>query len=116
MLALLNTSVRYQRPPSAWVGGDGEWTDRDHLLTHAHSLYEAALCPDCGRPLVECESGTYTVQTRICGPSAAVAKWRRENKTPPDGVVLSTVRSEADANSATIESAPQWWKDKHGYT
>lgn len=96
------------------MGGDGSWTERDHLLTHAHSLYEMGLCPDCGRTLAECGSGTYHVETRICGPSAAVARWRKENKEPPPGIVLTTVRSEAAADSPTVASAPAWWREKYG--
>lgn len=99
------------------MGGDGTWTDRDHLLTHAHTLYEMDLCPDCGRPLEECGSGHYHVETRICGPSAAVERWRKDNKDPAPGIVLSTVRGEASEvslNNPTLASAPDWVKKKFG--
>ncbi|MDI3330706.1 MAG: hypothetical protein QJR09_08220 [Micrococcus sp.] len=75
------------------------------------------LCPDCGRPLTECGTGAYHVEERICGPSAAVARWRKENKDPAPGVVLSAVRtepSEATLANPTLASAPDWVKEKFG--
>ncbi|VXA92269.1 conserved hypothetical protein [Citricoccus sp. K5] len=96
------------------MGGDGTWTDRDHLLTHAHTLYQRMLCPDCGRTLTECGSGAYNVQTRICEPSAAIQRWRKENKDPAPGIVLFAVPSEAAADSPTVASAPAWWREKYG--
>lgn len=74
------------------------------------------LCPDCGRPIEDCKTGTYHVEERICGPSAAVHRWRKEHKDPPPGVVLTAVRSESTPDSPTVASAPAWWREKHGYT
>lgn len=115
VLALLDTSVRYQRPPSAWVGGDGEWTEKDHLLTHAHTLYQRSLCPDCGHTREACAAGAWAVTTRTCGPSAAVERWRKENPNPDPGTVVS-VQPAATAQAATLESAPDWWREKYGIT
>lgn len=114
--AVLKNSIRYQRPPSAWYGRGGEWTDRDHLLTLAHTLYEAALCPDCGRTVEECSRSAYTIETRTCNATAAVELWRKENKDPPPGQVLSAKRVEhAGGINPTTASAPQWWLEAHGY-
>ncbi|MEO9246470.1 hypothetical protein ABDK96_02100 [Citricoccus nitrophenolicus] len=73
------------------------------------------LCPDCGRPASECGSEQYMVQTRVCGPSAAVDQWRKDNKNPPPGVVLSTVKVKAAVDSPAVQTAPEWWLRKHGY-
>jgi hypothetical protein len=77
------------------------------------------LCPDCGRPVDECGSGVYHVEERICRPTAAVHRWRKEHKDPPPGVVLSAVRSEASTatlDNPTLASAPDWVKAKFGIT
>lgn len=113
--AVLKNSVRYQRPPSAWFGRAGEWTDRDHLLTIAYTLYEATLCGDCGRPVDECRRDSYRVETRICRATAAVEQYRKTNKNPPPGTVLTAVKVDENGPSPTIASAPDWWKAKHGF-
>ena len=113
VLALLDTSVRYQRPPSAWVGGDGEWTEKDHLLTHAHTLYQRSLCPDCGHTREVCGSGHWEAITRVCGPSAAVETWRKDNPNPDPGTIVTVAPGEA-ARAETLKTAPQWWLDQYG--
>lgn len=80
---------------------------------HAWTLYRAGLCPECGRPRDVCESGTWEVQTRVCGPTAAAEKWRAENKDPVPGTRLLTVQVTDDQVAESILSAPRWWIEQH---
>lgn len=102
------------QPPSVFLGGDGDWTVQDRVLVHAHTLYQQALCPECGQPKTECSSTSYQVTTRVCRASAAVQDWRDQNKTPSPGTLVYPIPSEAEENSVTVGSAPQWWLDKYG--
>ncbi len=113
---MLRVSAQYQQPPSLWFGGDGSWTEKDRALTLAHEVYKSGLCGDCGRPVDECSSGSYKVETRTCQPTAAVERWRKENKTTPPGVVLTAVKIEHEGGvNPTAASAPDWWKEQNGY-
>lgn len=112
--ALIRTAIQWQRPPSAWVGGDGSWTPQDHLLTHAWTIYQDMLCPDCGQPKDVCSSTSYSVETRVCGVAAAIGQWREQNKDIPHGTQALPVPAIATQGSATVASAPDWWLEKQG--
>lgn len=60
-----------------------------------------------------CASGNYDVSMRVCQPSAAVQRWRKENKDAPEGIVLSAVRAETTMESPTMRSAPAWVREKY---
>ncbi|WP_431862735.1 hypothetical protein [Micrococcus terreus] len=42
-------------------------------------------------------------------------RWRKENPNPDPGTVVS-VQPAATAQAATLESAPDWWREKYGIT
>lgn len=97
-------------------GSDGPWTAKDFLLTHAHTLYQHQLCTECGRPLSVCRRGPWEVETRQCGPTAAIGQWRKENPDPEPGTVLSTVEQLAMEATETWATVPDWVREKYGDT
>lgn len=118
MLPVIETALKWGRPPSAYFQPEqgGGWTAKDYLLTHAHTLYLQGLCPECGRPRDVCRQDGWDVDQRICGPSAAVALYRKEHPKPDPGEVLSTSRSETPEGSDTWASAPAWVREQYGGT
>jgi hypothetical protein len=63
------------------LGGTGEWTARDRILTLALTAYEEGLCKQCGHPLVLCRDekydGWWEPETGMCFATAATEQWRR---------------------------------------
>lgn len=114
-LLLLDTAKSFALPPSAFLHGTpaAGMTGRDLILLHAWTLYQASLCPDCGRPRDVCASGAWTVQTRVCGPSAAIEQWRTTNRDPAPGTRLTTVKASQVQVSETLATAPEWWLREH---
>lgn len=86
---------------------------RDRTLIYAWTLYQASLCPECGRPRTVCEGTAFDVETRTCGPSAAVEAWREQNPKPGPGVRVSAVPATTERVSEAIASAPRWWVAQH---
>lgn len=75
------------------------------------------LCPECGRSVETCRDGQWSVETRTCQPTAAVARWRDQNPKPAPGIVLSAVqRAVTPQDNPTLASAPDWVKARHGIT
>lgn len=114
ILSLHETGLRWGKPPSFWLGGDGSWTEHDKVFVQAVTLYQQALCPSCGMPDKKCKSTNWTVQTRICGPEAAVETWRKNHKELEPGTQVTPVpmaSTEVDAEqSAAAATAPDWVK------
>lgn len=108
------TALAWGKPPSFWLGGDGEWTDHDRIFTHAVTIYQAGLCSSCGMPKTQCETTEYEIHTNICKPEATVEQWRKDNPDPPPGTkVVPVVVSDLQASqSAAAQTAPDWVKQK----
>ena len=89
---MLSTARTYQQPPTAWLGGDGSWTDRDRVITLAHTMYEAGLCPECGHHTSLCRgSHEFVAHVETCNAKAAIERKREEISKSGDnhGVVVS---------------------------
>ena len=111
---LLTMAWELRLPPSSWAGNTArEWTDRDLIAVRALHLYRRSLCPECGHPREVCENSHWAVDTRVCGPAAAVESWRKDNPKPPAGTrVVPSVMTD-DALAGTLASAPRWWLEKY---
>ncbi len=103
---MLATARAYQQPPTAWVGGDGEWTDRDRTITLAHTIYEASLCPECGYPREVCRSGeaAFEVAKETCHAREAIDQLRQEraktNTDPDPGEILVPTLDDEESEAA----------------
>lgn len=60
-----------------------------------------------------CESGAWEARTRICGPTAVMERWRKENKDPAPGTRVHVARVSAGEVSEALMSAPRWWIEQH---
>lgn len=110
---MLESAQGFGQPPSSFLGGAGGWTDRDRLIIYAWTLYRAGLCPECGRPRQVCETGAWEVETRVCGPTAAAERWRKDNTKPEPGTRITTVQVTDDRVAESLLSAPRWWVEQH---
>lgn len=103
---MLATARAYQQPPTAWVGGDGAWTDRDRTITLAHTIYEASLCPECGYPREVCRSGEhgFDIGHETCHAKARIDQHRQDqakSKTEPEpGEVIFPVLDDVESQAA----------------
>lgn len=92
----MQTARQWGKPPSCLITGGTEWTARDRILALGHQLYEAALCPECGRPKRVCRdpgmSGRFTIHSEICQATAALQQHRSEpGYQPTPGELLYAV-------------------------
>ncbi|GAA1453477.1 hypothetical protein ACFP47_09215 [Nesterenkonia lacusekhoensis] len=79
---MLETAEKYGRPPSTWLGGlDGEWGEKDQVLTLVYTLYKDGLC-SCGQPIIlahdDENSGWFVAQESVCVACAAVEDHRED--------------------------------------
>lgn len=107
-MALHRTAETWGRPPTAWLGGNGEWTEQDNIFTHAVTLYKAGLCPECGQPFEVCETGAYYPETRVCQSTATTEQWRKENPTPPPGTIVEPVKETVTVQDDPDQGVPDW--------
>lgn len=64
-------------------------------------------------PYDKCRKSTWKVETNICGPEAAVDKWRKDNPKPDPGIQVTPVQADIEAQqSAAAATAPEWIKQK----
>ena len=80
---------------------------------HAWTLAKKGTCAECGWPRLLCESGHFEAQTRVCRPAAVVEAWKKDNPEPPPGTRVSARLVTVEDVSATVASAPDWWREKH---
>lgn len=81
---MLKAAARYGRPPSEWFGNtSGQWRSVDYVATLAFELYQDRLC-SCGRDTMVCRhpfmDGWYEVETVVCHPEAAKARYMESRK------------------------------------
>lgn len=55
----------------------------------------------------------WEVETRVCGPTAAAERWRKDNTDPGPGTRISTVQVTDDRVAESLLSAPRWWIEQH---
>lgn len=99
---MIETAARFAVPPSVILGiGKGRWSEKDRLLTLAHTKYLKSLCPGCGHPRDRCWDTDVEVErvSYLCGVCAVSERDSSEGERRP-GEKVAYMPTAPDVNDA----------------